>query len=59
MQQMKYVKGQLKKFGMKNDKLTSTLMGMNKINSNNKDKLVNSKHYWNIIGSFLYFTTKA
>lgn len=48
---------QLKKFATENKKLTSTLMGMNKINSNNKDQLVNSKHYWNIIGSFIYFTT--
>jgi hypothetical protein len=56
--QGKYIRDMLKKFGMQDAKLISTLMSTNSnLDSNFDGKMVNQKEYRSLIGSLLYATT--
>ena len=54
--QSKYDKELIKKFGMENAKSISTLMSTTKLDEDESDKRVDQKLYCNIISSLLYLT---
>jgi hypothetical protein len=54
----KYIKDMLKKFGMKDEKAISTLMGTNEnLDSDVSGNMVDQKMYRSMTGSLLYVTT--